>query len=71
MKDGQRVEVRLCRGERKMKVELDEPLPDVGIPKIFTEPAICDWIQLRHSPASPQRGRSTKCGTGAHQDSGL
>ena len=38
----------------KKKVELDEPLPDVGIPKIFTEPAICDWIQLRHSSASPR-----------------
>jgi len=37
-----------------MKVELDEPLPDVGIPKIFTEPAIRNWIQLRHSSASPR-----------------
>ena len=58
MTDGQHVEVQLCRGwadewvrgtvldARQMKVELDEPLADIGIAKIVTDPDICDWRPL-------------------------
>jgi hypothetical protein len=28
---------------REMKVELDAPPPDIGIPKIVSDPDICDW----------------------------
>ena len=59
MTNGQRVEVRFCRGwadewvlgtvldAREMKVELDEPPPNIGIPKIVTDPDVCD---LRPAP---------------------
>jgi hypothetical protein len=55
MTDGQRIEVQLCRGwadewvrgtvldARQMKVELDAPPPDIGIPKIVTNPDIVAW----------------------------
>jgi hypothetical protein len=55
MTNRQRVEVQLCRGwadqwvlgtvldASAMKVELDQPPPDIGIPKIVTDPDICDW----------------------------
>ncbi len=55
MRDGQRVEVQLCRGwadewvagtvldARELTVELYEPPPDIGIPKVVTDPDICDW----------------------------
>jgi hypothetical protein len=55
MPNRQRIEVLLCRGwfgewvlgtvldAREMKVDLDEPPPNIGIPKIVTDPDICEW----------------------------